>query len=214
LKDHFTIECGADGYARGTVYAFDSFFDTNVTDVLSDSCPDRDSFAHTGTRLDFAIPCPIYCPPPPPANWSTLNIDSLLFATPSIVNGNPVLSMPCGVETATTVDLPPQATNLKIDFDLYEMTTGVGELFVSVGHNLLALEQFRSETLDGPNSFFLTQLALDTIRVTITSTSATLNHVTIDISSIDLYANNNRLNVGFLMEDMAIAIGNMTLTAW
>ncbi|KAL7568607.1 hypothetical protein ACA910_022709 [Epithemia clementina (nom. ined.)] len=210
LERDFTIDCGADGYARGTVYAFDDFFDTIVTDQLSGACPYVDPPMATGTRLDFAVPCPAYCPTPAAADWNTLAIDSLLFATPSTMNGKAVLNIIADQESATTVELPATANNLKIDFDMYETSAGVGELFVSVGYNLLALEEFKSSSSDART---LVLSGRDSITVTVTSSSATANHVTIDIADIASYANHGRLNVGFLMENKNIAVGSVILTA-
>ena len=204
LKDEFTIDCAADGYARGTVHAFDEFFGDVIEGTLAMKCPDPKSFHESGYRLDFAYPCDVYCPTPEPERMP-IQIDALGLAQTVKENGKKFIKIPRDIEAARTVVLPPSLTTLTIKFDLHKSDGPAGTLLLTVGYTRLHLDSFSVGTWDD-DSYYMDAYEPNDVFVSISSSSSTKTSFTITISNIEPFSHDRRVNFAIEMKNMDITV--------
>ena len=208
VQQEFTIGCDVDGYAHGTVYVFGDFSTETVSGELPAACPSR-LVGNSGTKVLFMVPCNTDCAEPDGVDWGTLSVDTLLFAEPdSLPNGKNILKIASGIETAATVELPPDALNLKLTLDLDELSPAPasGEVMLRLGNSSFVLGQFNSMLdVDSTSS--------ENVKIEISSSSATENQITIDIP-VHEYALKDRLTFGFLTTDIDIGVSKIVLRVY
>ena len=204
LKDEFTIDCAADGYARGTVHAFDEFFGDVIEGTLAMKCPDPKSFHESGYRLDFAYPCDVYCPTPEPERMP-IQIDALGLAQTVKENGKKFIKIPRDIEAGRTVVLPPSLTTLTIKFDLHKSRGPAGTLLLTVGYTRLHLDSFSVGTRDD-DSYYMDAYEPNDVFVSISSSSSTKTSFTITISNIEPFSYDRRVNFAIEMKNMDITV--------
>jgi hypothetical protein len=212
LPETFTVQCDYTGFARGVVYAFDSIFNEILLEVC-EKCP-ANAVGGYGTAIKFAIPCNPDCPPNQPVDWSIMNIDSLLFATPdATTDGETVLRIESDIESAVTVEIPPSALHLELKFDLFELSSppSKGKFMFRLGNNLFTLFSLDSTKEDAVSR---KEHQAENVHFEFVSSGPTENHVTIDIP-VHEFAVMNRLTFGIVSTGgIDIGVSNLILTVY